>query len=53
MTYLNKGMQSMIEKLSNEEIWKLLGEGLLKIILIMIISRFVIHMGKITIVEHF
>lgn len=49
MNYLNKGMQSMIEKLLNENTWKLLGEGLLKVILIMIISRFIIHMGKITI----
>ena len=49
MNYLNKGMQTMIEGLLNEDMWKLLGEGLLKIILIMIISKFVIHMGKIAI----
>ena len=49
MTYLDKGMQTMIEKLSNEDMWKLWGEGLLKIILIMIISKFVIHLGKIAI----
>ena len=49
MTYLEKGMQTMIEKLLNEDIWINIGEGFLKIILIMIVSKFVIHIGKITI----
>jgi moderate conductance mechanosensitive channel len=49
MAYLNKGMQTMLEKLLNEDMWKLLGEGLLKIILIMIVGKFIIHMGKIAI----
>ena len=53
MTYLDKGMQAMIKNLLNEEIWKVLGEGLLKIILIMIISKFVIQIGKIAIVNIF
>ena len=30
MTYLNKGMQTMIEKLFNEDMWKILGQGLLQ-----------------------
>ena len=53
MTYLDKGMQAMIKNLSNEEVWKTLGGGLLKIILIMIISKFVIQIGKIAIVNIF
>ena len=42
-------MKTIITKLSNEDIWINIGEGLIKIILIMIISRLVIHIGKITI----
>ncbi|HEY4550471.1 MAG TPA: mechanosensitive ion channel family protein [Bacillus sp. (in: firmicutes)] len=53
MTYLDKGMQTMIKNLSNEELWKVLGGGLLKIILIMVISKFVIQIGKIAIVNIF
>ena len=53
MTYLDKGMQAMIKNLSNEEVWKTLGGGLLKIILIMIISKFVIQIGKIAIINIF
>ena len=42
-------MKTIITKLSNEDIWINIGEGFIKIILIMIISRLVIHIGKITI----
>jgi moderate conductance mechanosensitive channel len=49
MKYLEKGTQTIITRLSNEDIWINIGEGFLKTILIMIISKFVIHIGKITI----
>jgi moderate conductance mechanosensitive channel len=53
MSYLDKGLQKMLDGLSNEEIWLQLGQGIFKIILITVISKFIIHIGKIAIVNIF
>ncbi len=46
MSYLDKVLQKKIDGLSNEEIWLQLGQGIFKIILITVISKFIINMVK-------
>jgi moderate conductance mechanosensitive channel len=49
MSLTGKGIQKIIDKFQNEGTWLTLGEGLLKIIAILIISNILIRIGKVTI----
>ncbi|WP_144552074.1 mechanosensitive ion channel family protein [Bacillus sp. X1(2014)] len=49
MTLTQKGMQKLIDKFQNEDTWLALGEGLLKIIAILIITNILIRIGKLMI----
>jgi len=49
MTLTQKGMQKLLEKFQNEDTWLALGEGLLKIIAILIITNILIRIGKLMI----
>ncbi|MEH7744236.1 mechanosensitive ion channel family protein [Neobacillus drentensis] len=49
MTLTQKGMQKLLDKFQNEDTWLALGEGLLKIIAILIITNILIRIGKLMI----
>jgi small-conductance mechanosensitive channel len=49
MTLTQKGMQKLIDKFQNEDTWLKLGEDLLKIIAIIIITNILIRLGKLMI----
>ncbi|MFB5193936.1 mechanosensitive ion channel family protein [Neobacillus sp. KR4-4] len=49
MTLTQKGMQKLIDKFQNEDTWLALGEGLLKIMAILIITNILIRIGKLMI----
>ncbi|WP_042354575.1 mechanosensitive ion channel family protein [Bacillus rubiinfantis] len=49
MSFTEKGMQKLLAKFENEDTWLQLGEGLIKIIIIMAIAKIVIRLGKVAI----
>lgn len=49
MSITQKGIQKLIEKYQNEDTWLSMGEGLLKIIVIMAIANILIRIGKMAI----
>jgi small conductance mechanosensitive channel len=49
MGITGKGFQKIMDTFQNEETWLIVGEGLLKIIAIMVISNILIRIGKLTI----
>jgi len=49
MSITQKGMQKLIDKFQNEDTWMNIGEGLLKIIAILIITNILIRLGKLMI----
>ncbi|MED3561129.1 mechanosensitive ion channel family protein [Bacillus xiapuensis] len=49
MSFTEKSLQKLIDKFQSENTWLTLGEGLLKIIAILIISNILIRIGKIMI----
>ncbi|MGG1675901.1 mechanosensitive ion channel family protein [Neobacillus sp. NRS-1170] len=49
MSLTEKGMQKLIYKFQNEDTWLNLGEGLLKIIAIIVIANILIRVGKLAI----
>ncbi|MEH7303870.1 mechanosensitive ion channel family protein [Neobacillus drentensis] len=49
MTLTQKGMQKLLDKFQNEDTWLNLGEALLKIIAILIITNILIRIGKLMI----
>jgi small conductance mechanosensitive channel len=49
MSITGKGFQTIMNTFQNEETWLIVGEGLLKIIAIMVISNILIRIGKLTI----
>ncbi|MCM3118136.1 mechanosensitive ion channel family protein [Neobacillus sp. MER 74] len=49
MTLTQKGMQKLLDKFQNEDTWLALGEGLLKIMAILIITNILIRIGKLMI----
>ncbi|MFD0826755.1 mechanosensitive ion channel family protein [Neobacillus sp. M.A.Huq-85] len=49
MSFTEKGMQKIIDKFQNEDTWLTMGEGLIKIIAILIISNILIRIGKVMI----
>lgn len=49
MSFTQKGIQRIVDKFQNEDTWLNLGEGLLKIVLIIIITNIVIRLGKLAI----
>jgi small-conductance mechanosensitive channel len=49
MSITEKGFQKIMDKFQNEEVWLSIGEGLLKIIAIFVISNLLIRLGKLTI----
>src|SRR4051794_33403869 len=49
MSLTEKGIHNIIDKFQNEGTWLIIGEGLLKIIAILVISNILIRIGKVTI----
>lgn len=49
VSYLERMYKLIVVKLSNEETWLVLGEGLLKVLAIVVVSGLLIRLGKITI----
>jgi moderate conductance mechanosensitive channel len=49
MSITQKGMQKLVDKFQNEDTWMNIGEGLLKIIAILIITNILIRLGKLMI----
>jgi moderate conductance mechanosensitive channel len=49
MSFTQKGMQRLMDKFQSEDTWMNIGEGLLKIIVILIITNILIRIGKLMI----
>ncbi|GLB59217.1 mechanosensitive ion channel family protein [Cytobacillus sp. NCCP-133] len=49
MSYIENLINSMIDKLSNEQTWAAIGEGFLKVIAILILTSILIRIGKLAI----
>ncbi|MEH7096455.1 mechanosensitive ion channel family protein [Neobacillus vireti] len=49
MSITQRGIQKLIDKYQNEDTWLNIGEGLLKIIVIMVIANILIRLGKLAI----
>ncbi|MCD4839850.1 mechanosensitive ion channel family protein [Neobacillus sedimentimangrovi] len=48
-TFTEKGIQKLINKLQDENLWLNIGEGILKIVIIMVIANVLIRLGKVAI----
>ncbi len=49
MSFTEKGIQTLVDKFQNEEMWVNFGFGLLKIIAILVVAKILIRIGKIAI----
>ncbi|WP_413304943.1 mechanosensitive ion channel family protein [Bacillus sp. 1P10SD] len=49
MSITEKGIQKIVDKFQNEDTWLSMGEGLLKIVAIIVISNILIRIGKVAI----